>query len=1089
MAHAPSGLVSFDSELITHIAGALPVRTNHVFSALIDEHRNPLILSIGEDSRLYAIKVHADGRRRLVDLGSRLGVTCAIRTFSVSQAAQGALYVAFAAQKNDSPSEDLYIVAPFAPKLLDDNSIDMKPYVLQVKSDPIKGTGIPTDIHFEKIHLGFATSEKYPQAIVAFNKIGGQSDIARIVVDLTQKRWSWRKDIELPENAAKIIAVAPGNFTSGPGLFYLYQITSDPTIIFMGTDLEANNRHVQRLKLEQCPKDAKTVASFTDASGQSHLLVGAGGLWHYTPSAIRSGARPVRISEDPMYDGALENLAVALAGRDLSIWFENKDHTLGYQQGTLGQGGACTLHGPPVPLRPAGTCAEFAPLLDPGSLSQVLVVATTSGTMSLLEQAPLSRIWKETPLDVPSTDHNREYLAYMTHIQVTDSQGHPAAREKIRIACSDWVTATVNGRTVLIGTGGTDILTDDRGAVTLIVPTEDISTFIFTVTTPTTSLIPIDQPVIIDPSVKVKTKLGSVEDARSLSDVRLPDGSPLVDSGRDDLDSASKAIKQLSDMLSGSSGSETPPQELLSHDPIETIWDFFAWIECKVKEAYKSVVLRIKGAWHLVVSLGEKTWEFVLDTAARVQKAITFVFQQIDVSFKKLAQWLGYVFDWSDIKKTQESIVNVVNGVMAKGVTSIEGAEQAVEDTFARLKRVAESYVVDPQVASHTVTSQTPSQGPSEANAAANTSAYHYEHSGIKESLQARRSGPDDPNFGEVWENHIRPALSDIGGTLTDAAKGLVDMFLSGSQELSVGEILKRTGAKLITPTLEVAKRIALVVLKLAKSLVTTLKNAINFDLNDLPWIGPLLRKVTGGQKLTVLNTVALLLAIPATVFSKQLLGRAPTPVLESDFGTSDNLVPNSATRAFSELASTVQISQYIYATAMDCARIFTAEASDLDPTPPGNFSLVFELISNIFEYPPPSTEPASAYEARRAMWLVLFLRSLINAIVWKAPPFAGRSKAVVLVDAVAGTITFWLLQVIHAKELTEEYEDKDQASTGLEIGKSVADHIKNVAVVAGVLSLDPVTKSGAAVAVAATNAIAQRFQCGLHVRQFERQK
>ncbi|QRV95144.1 hypothetical protein RhiJN_23162 [Ceratobasidium sp. AG-Ba] len=1084
MNHNAPGIVAVDSELVTHISSSLPVRTNSKFSAVFDERQNPLVLSIGEDSKLYAIKIQSDGRRRLVDMGARLGVTRPIRTFGLIQAVQGTLYLAFSAQScDDSECEGLYIVAPFMPSVIEDDAVDMKPFVLQAKSHPLRGTGIPSDICFEKIQLGPAVKDKYPQLIVGFHTIGGKSDIARVTVDVPRKTWAWKHDIELPENASKILDMVPGNSIFGPGLFFLYDMTETKTLLFMGTDMDAHNGRVVRRQLQQCPKDAKTIASFTDSTGNTHLLVGASGLWHYTPAAILSGTKsPVRLSDDPMYDGALENLVVTLSGNALSMWFETKDRTLGYHQATL-QNGTCAANVRPVPLCPAGTCAEFAPLLDPRSLSQALVVVSSDGEMSLLEQAPLSRIWKETRFEVPSATHNREYTAYATHIQLADSAGRPVPRTSARLACSDWVTALVNGRTVVIGTSGTDIMTDDRGTVTIIVPTQDVSTFTFTLTTPTTGLIPADRPVVIDPSAKAKAKLATIGHGQNLADVRLPDGSPLVDPNRTDLDSASDAIKQLHGMLSNTSNKNPSPAK-----PIESVWDFFAWIERKAKQVLAWTVFKIEGAWHFVVTLGERAWEFILDTAACIQKAITFIFDQIGVSFQRLSQWIGYVFNWEDIKKTQASIVNVVNGVMGRGIGFLERAEQTVEETFVALQAQAASNEIDPRVVSHTVSPSQTSLDIS-ANVAANTSSYHYEHSGIKEALRDRQSKPGDPNLAEIWVLHIQPALSEVGSVLTAAALELVQLYFSQPKGLTVGDILKRTGVKLIVPMLEIVKQIALAIVRFAKSLVQGLKDTMNYDLNDLPWIGPLVRKLTGGTKLSVLSAVALLLAIPATVFSKQILGRPPTPVLESDFADSSSFIPDSATRAFSELASTVQISQYMYTTIRDCARIFTAKISDLDPTLPGNLSLVFDVASGIFEYPLPTTEPATAYEARRTVWLVLLLRSLINAVVWKIPPFPGRAKSIVVVDAIAGAITFWLLQGVYSKELAEEYDEKDPESTNLNIGKSVVDLLASVAVAAGVISVEPYTKAGAATVVAVNKAFGQRFQCGIHVRSFEMQK
>ncbi|QRV95142.1 hypothetical protein RhiJN_23160 [Ceratobasidium sp. AG-Ba] len=192
--------------------------------------------------------------------------------------------------------------------------------------------------------------------------------------------------------------------------------------------------------------------------------------------------------------------------------------------------------------------------------------------------------------------------------------------------------------------------------------------------------------------------------------------------------------------------------------------------------------------------------------------------------------------------------------------------------------------------------------------------------------------------------------------------------------------------------------------------------------------------------------------------FSKRIIGRPPIPVLDSDLADSSSFIPDGTTRAF----------------------------TTLDLTPPGNLSLVFDFVSGSSNIHYPTTQPAAAYKALCTVWLFLYSRTLINAVVWKILPVPAWAKYVVVVEAVAGTTTFWPLRGVYCKELAEEYHEKDPESTSLIIGKPLVDLLACVVDAAGVISIDPYTKAGVVTVAAVNKAFGQRFHCGIHVCSFE---
>ena len=86
------------------------------------------------------------------------------------------------------------------------------------------------------------------------------------------------------------------------------------------------------------------------------------------------------------------------------------------------------------------------------------------------------------------------------------------------------------------------------------------------------------------------------------------------------------------------------------------------------------------------VTLAGKVWNFILDTADRVMKAIQFVFEKIRVGFNKLVQFLGFIFKWGDIFEVSDGITLMVNGMLDFGANFIRKGSVIVDDFFTKLE-------------------------------------------------------------------------------------------------------------------------------------------------------------------------------------------------------------------------------------------------------------------------------------------------------------------------------------------------------------------------------------------------------------------
>ncbi|QLI67020.1 uncharacterized protein G6M90_00g032500 [Metarhizium brunneum] len=49
-----------------------------------------------------------------------------------------------------------------------------------------------------------------------------------------------------------------------------------------------------------------------------------------------------------------------------------------------------------------------------------------------------------------------------------------------------------------------------------------------------------------------------------------------------------------------------------------------------------------------------------METVEHIGKVLSFIFKKIMELGKKLVRWLGYLFEWGNIKDTRDSILNIV---------------------------------------------------------------------------------------------------------------------------------------------------------------------------------------------------------------------------------------------------------------------------------------------------------------------------------------------------------------------------------------------------------------------------------------------
>ncbi|KAI8651695.1 hypothetical protein NCS55_01415500 [Fusarium keratoplasticum] len=264
-------------------------------------------------------------------------------------------------------------------------------------------------------------------------------------------------------------------------------------------------------------------------------------------------------------------------------------------------------------------------------------------------------------------------------------------------------------------------------------------------------------------------------------------------------------------------------------------------------------------------------WEFVLDTAKAIGKALVWTFDQVKFGFNAIIELVGLIANWGFVKDWSNSIgvfvnagLDVADGRMANSIRSVlPGFLKKVEDGS---QQAAEEGPKDHDAAKK---SSTPTNS---ASISQNWTLDQFQHGGGLESL---KDGGSLRGLNTANSNldGISPLLTEaideiktVINALGDLAKTLGnDIWDLVRGKCSFGTFMKRVG-----------KDVADFIRHAARSLKSLLNRKLYLPIFSYLW-----EKLTG-QDLTLLTLVSLLVGWPAVALHRASLGdRAIAPKWE----------------------------------------------------------------------------------------------------------------------------------------------------------------------------------------------------------------
>ncbi|KAL9584262.1 MAG: hypothetical protein Q9203_004732 [Teloschistes exilis] len=464
--------LTYDSELMNRQVAAIAVPKSHNFTSANDETSKLMIFSLGTEGVIYLYKEDHTGSQVIINLSSALKVAPAqVKAFDVVQKPSDlTLYITLATMNPGTTGTDLLVLKPFKPTDVDltSPSLDLSGCIM-----PRAGAGQTSisAIYMSNLDKGGT----YPETVFAYVPIGQvskASDLASVIVSANFDGWQLANNLHLPEDAFKIIDICPGRLQSGRGFFSLYLIQNELQLMFTTSD----QKYRASYKLG-CPHGAKCLTTFVDASGYTPLLVGGDSLTYYTAEQCLQGTSGSVISSDKVFAGVQE-LYVAQTAQELIIFAENAAQGIGYSTTSLANPVQSLFASP---LVPDGQGGAFSPAISTNSAALQFVVVNSSGVLSVLQQDQISHISSSRGLFTPNLNKNIDFQACTVHVNLLQADLTAMVHQAVLISSTGWADIIINGRGVSVGPSGVPVLSDESGTVTLIIPTEDVSSYIFTV--------------------------------------------------------------------------------------------------------------------------------------------------------------------------------------------------------------------------------------------------------------------------------------------------------------------------------------------------------------------------------------------------------------------------------------------------------------------------------------------------------------------------------------------------------------------------------------------------------------------------------
>ncbi|WP_163997700.1 hypothetical protein [Pyxidicoccus caerfyrddinensis] len=328
-----------------------------------------------------------------------------------------------------------------------------------------------------------------------------------------------------------------------------------------------------------------------------------------------------------------------------------------------------------------------------------------------------------------------------------------------------------------------------------------------------------------------------------------------------------------------------------------SMWKAFkngvSWVVDNIK---RIVVTVIDGIGKVLFEIGNRIFEAVIEFAQQAFDFVEGVWNWLKVKLEQLYEWLAFLFDFDDIRRTAKVVRHTIDTVLGVTVAGIQHVRGAVAEGFDTLKNDLK------QVVDRTVSILQADGNPSTGSYfSRNRPSEDEEHATDHNLLlNAFQQSSDDPASRSAMGLALRsPAVSSSLEALMEEFHKLSQNFEFGDGKqawnegvgyfTNIGNEPDRALELLLSGVIKVMESIALFALDAARGVVLSLfdlladvvqafREAIT-EKWEIPVVSQLYKLFTGDTlSFQPVDLVAYLVAIPTTLLYKVLLDKTPIP-------------------------------------------------------------------------------------------------------------------------------------------------------------------------------------------------------------------
>ncbi|MBK8458924.1 MAG: hypothetical protein IPL43_00815 [Micropruina sp.] len=517
------------------------------------------------------------------------------------------------------------------------------------------------------------------------------------------------------------------------GVYVSGEIDGKPQIIYtpLFNDLRPDrNPLTDYLALTKAgDQRADAIAACRNPDASSDLYAAAAGvLYRFASSNQGNGSVATVATSNSLFTGVRDLFAFALDDV-VTVWGRNAENETFYTSCPRAKVDDPAAWSLALPIL-AGV-EQVSPFINRANSANTLLAHTGEGSLKMGVKSPGTGSWTWRDVTLPPADTKvpaRSFNSYTTTAHVKDANNKPAAGAKIALSSPTVTSVYINHLYYLVGPTPIHVATDAVGTLTIVEAVPRL-------TGAQWQMAVVDDPssaTAVNPMHKAFKKATDLQSTKALRDASIPtyvNGQlvtprKLVRDGVDDgtLGQVAHLNMQCAAVYADPKKPPSPAHlkamaavgasfVVPADAPKVDSGDLFQYLETRptqlrarahaaaeslaeeqlgAQETFWEMLVRwFEDAWEFVVKIGEAIYRCVLSVIEDVVSAVRWVFDKIVAAIEDLIEFLQYLFEWDDFKRTKDVLQNLTEVFLNHEVDQItvmrKEFDQAIDSIVAAI--------------------------------------------------------------------------------------------------------------------------------------------------------------------------------------------------------------------------------------------------------------------------------------------------------------------------------------------------------------------------------------------------------------------